>query len=122
MSAAIEIENWVFIHERGRKVEALRGLNLQVAKARLRFSRTPWRGKTTTMHVLLGFIEFQAGTARVYGEDVRRAIARRRIGYLPERAESYPFLTGRELLRMAGNLFGLRGAPLKTRIGECSRG
>jgi len=120
MSAAIEIENLgVQFTERGRKVEALRGLNLQVAEGTVfGFLGPNGAGKTTTMHVLLGFIEFQAGTARVYGEDVRRAIARRRIGYLPERAESYPFLTGRELLRMAGNLFGLRGAPLKTRIGE----
>jgi len=70
-------------------------------------------GKTTIIHVLLGFVEPTRGEARLFGTDVRRAIARRRIGYLPEHVQLYRFLTGRELLVFAGRLFGLRGAELR---------
>ncbi|MEJ2744235.1 MAG: ABC transporter ATP-binding protein, partial [bacterium] len=57
-------------------------------------------------------------SAVIFGEDVQNRIARERIGYLPERAESYPFLTGRELLYMAGSLFKIGRATLRNRIDE----
>jgi ABC-2 type transport system ATP-binding protein len=68
------------------------------------------------MLILLGFIKADSGCARLLGEEVGRRIARERIGYLPEKAETYQFLTGRELLAMAGALFTMRGAALKSRI------
>jgi ABC-2 type transport system ATP-binding protein len=52
------------------------------------------------------------------GDDASQALAYQRIGYLPEHPQSYRFLTGRELMRMAGRLFGFRGARLKKRIDE----
>lgn len=73
-------------------------------------------GKTTAMHVLLGFISATSGEARIFGEDVRHSIARQRIGYLTENPDTYRFLSGRELLSMAGHLFGLRGSILSQRI------
>lgn len=73
-------------------------------------------GKTTTMHVLLGFIAATGGEARIFGTDVRKSIARSRIGYLPEHPNTYGFLTGRELLAMTGHLFLIRGAELQRRI------
>lgn len=69
-------------------------------------------GKTTTMHVLLGFVAAAAGTAAIFGEDVRREPARRRIGYMSEHPQLYRFLTGRELLITTGRLFGMRGRQL----------
>jgi len=68
--------------------------------------------------VLLGFVQATAGEARVLGVDVRRAIARQRIGYLAEHPETYRFLTGRELLRLTGRLFRLRGAALRARVAD----
>jgi ABC-2 type transport system ATP-binding protein len=68
------------------------------------------------MHVLLGFVEASSGVARIFGTDVRESIARRRIGYLPEQPQTYPFLTGRELLRFAGRLFEMNGRALRERI------
>ena len=38
------------------------------------------------------------------------------IGYLSEHPQSYPFLTGKELLVMAGRLFGLSRNDLKRRV------
>ncbi len=120
MNKAIEIRDLsVRFRDRGRTVEALRGLTLSVDKGEVfGFLGPNGSGKTTTMLVLLGFIEPHSGSAFIFGEDVRSRIARERIGYLPERAESYSFLTGRELLSMAGSLFKMGRTSLKNRIGE----
>jgi ABC-2 type transport system ATP-binding protein len=42
--------------------------------------------------------------------------ARARVGFLPEHFRFHDSLTGRELLRMHGRLYGLRGLPLESRI------
>jgi ABC-2 type transport system ATP-binding protein len=120
MNKAIEIRDLsVSFRDRGRTVEALRGLTLSVEKGEVfGFLGPNGSGKTTTMLVLLGFIDPRSGSASIFGEDVRNRIARERIGYLPERAESYPFLTGRELLHMAGALFNIGRALLRNRIEE----
>jgi ABC-2 type transport system ATP-binding protein len=116
---AVEIKNLVvkFPLRHGRYVEALRGLSLMVGQGTVYgFLGPNGAGKTTTMHVLLGFVEAASGSARIFGEDVRHSLARRRIGFLPERAETYSFLTGRELLHMAGRLFGMGGIVLRHRV------
>jgi len=51
------------------------------------------------MQVLLGFRIATSGTASLFDIDVREAIARQRIGYLPELTYYYKFLTAEELLR-----------------------
>lgn len=120
MTAAIEIHDLTVEFPAGGKiVSALQKLTLSVAQGEVYgFIGPNGAGKTTTMHVLLGFIESVAGTAEIFGEDVRRSIARRRIGYMPENPQMYRFLTGRELLIMAGQLFGMRGRPLAARAAE----
>ncbi len=121
MSNAIDIQDLVveFPGASGGAVRALQGLSLSVARGQVYgFLGPNGAGKTTTMQVLLGFIEATSGAARLFDEDVRKTIARRRIGYLPEHPDTYRFLTGRELLLMAGRLFGLPRAALKARITE----
>jgi len=118
MASAIEIRNLsVSFPARGGRVDALRGLNLSVEQGTVvGFLGPNGAGKTTALHVLLGFIEPSAGEAFLFGEDVRQSIARRRIGYLPEHPQLYPFLSGRELLEVAGGLFGMRGRALRERV------
>jgi ABC-2 type transport system ATP-binding protein len=41
-------------------------------------------GKTSTMNVLLGFVHATRGSASIFGVNVEEAIARQRLGYLPE--------------------------------------
>ncbi|MDD5678301.1 MAG: ABC transporter ATP-binding protein [Kiritimatiellae bacterium] len=121
MSNAIDIQNLVveFPGARGSAVRALQGLSLSVAPGQVYgFLGPNGAGKTTTMHVLLGFIEATAGAARLFDEDVRQTIARRRIGYLPEQPDTYRFLTGRELLLTAGRLFGLSRAARNAQADE----
>ena len=120
MSAALELVNLeVQFPARGEIVRALQGVSLQVNPGTVfGFLGPNGAGKTTTMHVLLGFVEPTSGSARIFGEDVSKSLARQRIGYLPEHPETYRFLTSRELLRMAGRLFGMGGESLRQRIDE----
>ena len=118
MNDAIDIRNLVvkFITPRG-VVTALDGIDLTVKESTVYgFLGPNGAGKTTTMHVLLGFVEPTSGEARMFGQDVRKSIARKRIGYLSEHPQTYPYLTSEELLTMAGRIFGLRGQMLKERI------
>jgi ABC-2 type transport system ATP-binding protein len=118
MENAIEIRDLrVVFAAPGGAVTALDGLDLSVPAGQVfGFLGPNGAGKTTTMHVLLGFIRATAGSARLFGQDVRESIARRRIGYLQEHPDTYRFLTGRELLRLTGRLFLLRGEDLRRRI------
>ena len=118
MGAAIEIANLVVEFAAGpQTVRALDGLSLTVeAGCVFGFLGPNGAGKTTAMHTLLGFIRPASGRALVFGEDVSKSIARRRIGFLPEHSETYRFLTGRELLAFAGRLFRMRGAALSRRV------
>ena len=101
------------------RVEALRGLNLAVEQGEVfGFIGPNGAGKTTAMHVLLGFLAQTGGMARIYGTESQKSVARSRLGYLPEHPETYRFMTGRELLMMAGRLFGMGGRELRRRAGE----
>src|SRR5262252_8863407 len=73
-------------------------------------------GKTTSLKLLLGLIEPTGGAGVVLGAPLGTRTARARIGFLPEHFRFHECLTGRELLRIHGRLFGLRGAPLESRI------
>ncbi len=66
--------------------------------------------------MLLGFQQATSGRATLFDCDVRAAIARQRLGYLPEHPDAYRFLTGREMLQFVGKLCGLAGATLDQRI------
>jgi ABC-2 type transport system ATP-binding protein len=74
-------------------------------------------GKTTTMRMAAGFILPNAGTARIAGHDVVDApvAARRRLGYLPEGAPSYPDMTVEGFLRFIAAARGLTGRDGRTR-------
>lgn len=120
MKEAIEIGDlFVRYRARGRSVDALQGLSLAVPGGSVvGFLGPNGAGKTTAIHVLLGFIEPTSGYARVLGCDVGGRSARRRIGYLPEHPETYRFLTGRELLDMAGRLFLMERKLLRQRVDD----
>src|ERR1700709_442488 len=102
----------------GTKV-ALAGLDLEVHAGEVfGFLGPNGAGKTTTMNVLLGFVPPTRGAAYLFGIDVRRPIARQRIGYLPELTYYYKFLTAEELLRFYAKIFGLGRAETDKRIDQ----
>jgi ABC-2 type transport system ATP-binding protein len=77
-------------------------------------------GKTTTMKVVTGLVAPDFGRVLFGGRDVAEDPLgyRRRLGYVPETAEVYPFLSGREYLVLAGRLRALPEASLERRVDE----
>jgi ABC-2 type transport system ATP-binding protein len=73
-------------------------------------------GKTTSIKLLLGLVPPGGGTGRVLGQPLGDRPTRGRIGFLPEHFRFHDTLTGRELLRFHGRLYGLRGEVLENRI------
>src|SRR2546422_3613480 len=66
-------------------------------------------GKTTLLQTLLGFHPPAAGTARIFGLDVRTHIReiRHQIGYMPETDSYIAAMTGIRFVRMMAELAGL---------------
>ena len=63
-------------------------------------------GKSTTIRTLLGLISPSAGSAAIFGRDVRteKEAILRQLGYLPSEALFYSGMKVRELLRLSANL------------------
>jgi ABC-2 type transport system ATP-binding protein len=75
-------------------------------------------GKTTLLKILLGIIRPTAGSATLLGQPLGDSAVKQRIGYLPENAYFYDFLTGWEFLQYTAGLFGLSRAAQQRRIVE----
>ena len=69
-------------------------------------------GKTTSLKMLLGLIEPTAGRGMLLGKPIGDRAARAKVGFLPEHFRFQDWLTGRELLRFHGRLYGLSGSAL----------
>jgi ABC-2 type transport system ATP-binding protein len=99
-----------------KRVEAVRGISFEVRAGTIfGFLGPNGAGKTTTIKVLMGLIAATGGTAKLFGEDVANARARRRLGFLPENPYVYPYLTPREFVRMCARLSGLSAAACRDR-------
>jgi ABC-2 type transport system ATP-binding protein len=66
-------------------------------------------GKSTLINTLLGFYTPAAGTARIFGQDIRHEARtlRRLIGYMPENDAFIADMTGVRFVRMMAELSGL---------------
>lgn len=65
-------------------------------------------GKTTTIKMLLGIINPSAGEGYVLGKEIGDLNVHKVISYLPERPYYYEYMTGMEILKFYGSLFGIR--------------
>ncbi|HRK34431.1 MAG TPA: ABC transporter ATP-binding protein [Candidatus Hydrogenedentes bacterium] len=91
--------------DRREQIPAVTGLSLDVYEGEVvGFIGPNGAGKTTTIKALLGFRFPSAGSARVFGLPAGSVESRKRIGYLPEVAQYYPFLTARETLKLYAKL------------------
>jgi ABC-2 type transport system ATP-binding protein len=80
-------------------------------------------GKTTTIKAIVGLLQPTSGGVRVGGFDVQAEPipAKAACGYVPDEPNLYPKLTGRELLRFVGDLYGLERERVDRRIEELLR-
>jgi ABC-2 type transport system ATP-binding protein len=69
-------------------------------------------GKTTTLKIICTLLEPQAGTIRVFGEDITLAAreVRRRIGFMPDHFSMYRRMSVFEYLDFFGAAYGLSTA------------
>jgi len=116
MTAAIETNG--LRKQFGEKV-AVEDLSLTVPRGEVfGFLGPNGAGKTTSLKMLLGLVEATAGSATVLGAPLGDRATRARMGFLPEHFRFQDWLTGRELLRFHGRLYGLGGAALEARADE----
>jgi ABC-2 type transport system ATP-binding protein len=64
-------------------------------------------GKTTTIRLLMGIIAAEAGTISLLGETSRRTTVaqKRRIGYVSQEQNFYPWMTGQALGKFVGSFY-----------------
>jgi ABC-2 type transport system ATP-binding protein len=100
----------------GAKV-AVRDLSLTVRRGEVfGFLGPNGAGKTTSLKMLLGLVPPSGGDATLLGAPIGDVRARAKVGFLPEHFRFHEWLSGRELLRFHGRLYGLKGIALEARI------
>jgi ABC-2 type transport system ATP-binding protein len=101
----------------GRRVTVLRDLTLEVRAGETYGYLGPnGAGKSTTIKLLLGLIQFTAGSGQVLGCPLGNPISRRQIGFLPENPSFYEYLTGEEFLTYCGRLLGMPRGRLRDQV------
>jgi ABC-2 type transport system ATP-binding protein len=80
-------------------------------------------GKSTLLRALAGVQPLAGGRIEIDGHDLWRepVAARRRLGYLAESPELFPYLTARELLRTANAVRGVAATAGEERFGRWVR-
>jgi ABC-2 type transport system ATP-binding protein len=121
-TAAVRAAGLVKTYDSGDdSVEAVRGVDLEVKSGEVfGFLGPNGAGKSTTVRMLTTLLTITGGSAEVAGFDVAGDPegVRRRIGVALQEAGLDPRQTGRELLTLHGQLFGLDAAAAKARAEE----
>jgi ABC-2 type transport system ATP-binding protein len=75
-------------------------------------------GKSTTVKMLVGLMPPTLGKILFDGRDIQEDLVeyKSHVGYVPEEAHVYTYLTGPEYLRLTGRLRGLAPAALEEKI------
>ncbi len=90
------------------RVLAVDGLDLNVISGEIYgFLGINGAGKTTTIRSVMGIIAPEAGTIRLVGETTKRASVaqRRRIGYVSQEQNFYPWMTCKALGKFVGSFY-----------------
>jgi ABC-2 type transport system ATP-binding protein len=75
-------------------------------------------GKSTTVKMLTGLLAPSRGVVQFNGRSIQDDVTgyRNQLGYVPEEAHLYPFLTGWEYLELVGTLRGMPRSELESKI------
>jgi len=104
-----------------RGVFAVKGIDLDVMRGEIFSLLGPnGAGKTTTISMMSGLLTPTAGEITIAGHSVTREpiAANAAIGVVPQEIALYPTLSARQNLEFFGQMYGLRGKTLKTRVDE----
>ena len=90
---------------------ALAGLSLKVQPGEVLGILGPnGSGKSTALKLLVGLLRPTQGEVLLLGQNPRKSVARKALGYLPEENANYPQLSGRAMLRLHAALQGVKDA------------
>src|SRR5258708_1457306 len=106
---------------RGKMVEAVRGVDLDVQAGQIFGLLEPnGGGKATTVRMLATLLLPSGGSARVVRFDLLRQAAevRRRIGYVSQKGGAHDLSTGDENLLLQGKLYGMTNTAVRKRAKE----
>ncbi len=115
-TASIVIEN---LTKDYGDVKALDGLSLSIPEAEVFGLLGPnGAGKSTTINCLTGLLKPTSGTIRVGGFDIQTECSKAReiMGVSPQETAVYPFLSGKENVRLFGALYSVPKESLDSRV------
>jgi ABC-2 type transport system ATP-binding protein len=103
----------------GAIVPAVRGLSFHVERGEIfGFLGPNGAGKTTTIKMLMGLIAPTSGTMEILGLRAPDPRVMARVGFLPENAYVYPYLSAREFVTLCARLSGLHGRARTARVAQ----
>jgi ABC-2 type transport system ATP-binding protein len=118
MAPLLEVHN---VHKRYADTVALQGVSFAVEAGEMFGLLGPnGAGKTTLLSIVSGLLAADAGEVLVDGQLMTpdHRDLRRQLGIVPQDLALYGPLTARENLLFFGELYGLSGAALQTRVQE----
>lgn len=100
------------------EVRAVDGIDLAIDSGVLAVVGANGAGKSTLLRLIATLLTPDAGRVVVGGIDTVAdpEAVRARLGYLSTTTRLYPRITGREMLRYVGGLYGIAGPELERRI------
>lgn len=115
----ILIDRLCFSYPSDFEKKAINHISLSVPKGEIfGFLGPNGAGKTTLIKILCGIFNPCSGSVHILGKSPNSLEARKKIGYMPENALYYWYLTPRELLWMYGKIFALSSSWLNKKIDE----
>lgn len=100
-----------------QKIESLKNCTLTVYEGETFGLLGPnGAGKTTLLKTLLGVVRPTSGRAWLLGSPIGNLEVKKRVGYLPENAYFYEYLTGWEFLEFVAGIFEIPASIQQQRI------
>jgi ABC-2 type transport system ATP-binding protein len=109
LAAAIETKQLTKTYKsKSRNLTVVDKLDLHVEEGEIfGFLGPNGAGKTTTIKMLLSIIEATSGEGYILGKELGDFDVHTLISYVPERPYYYEYMTGLEILKFYGSLFGI---------------
>ena len=107
-----------------RTIPAIQDISFRVAPGEIvGFLGPNGAGKSTTVKIITGMLRPDEGRVLFEGNDIRNDMVafRAAIGYVPEEAHLYSYLSGLEYLQLVGRLRGISEALLESKAAHLLR-
>lgn len=102
-------------------LEVLKGINFTIESGKVYgFLGQNGSGKTTTMNIMTGLMDFQSGEILLDGKELlkNKQNSLKKIGYLPQSPVFYGYMNAHEYLNFIGEISGMSKAKIKSRTEE----